>query len=374
VPGDDVRAALAEAQRRRIARVRVRALTVGAAAAIALVALSAIALFVSDALRVHGGARPALAERISGTTPGAGGVTETCRSGLTPDTPLRLWIGGDSLAGSLGPSLGAQTASTGVVQPIYDSRVSSGLSTPAFFDWPDHAAAEMDRINPEVVVFIIGANDWTTPRATPIDASGEPAWKAGYAQQVDTMLHTLEGSDARARPRLVYWVGAPPLQDKRKDAGVREINAVARAVVARHPSATYVDSYELFSSPQGGYTATLAGPSGKAVRVRTPDGIHLTPEGGDLLGVSIYGPLDAACRLDAQSVVGATKPVLQTKGSTQVPGTHREQTTTTPTATGSVPAVPSTTTPTTTPPTTAPPTSAPTTTTTKAEQPGPPAT
>jgi hypothetical protein len=354
MPNDDVRAALSEAQERRIARVRRRALVIGASLAVGLLTLAAIAVFLTDALRVNGGARPALAERARSTTT-TGADEGGCRSPLTPDSPLRLWIGGDSLAGSLGPSLGAQAASTGVVQPVYDSRVSSGLSSPEFFDWPRHAGEEMARLNPEVAVFIVGANDWTTPRAAPLDASGEPAWKAEYAAQVEQVLDVLEGTGDEPRP--VYWVGSPPLQEKRKDAGVREINAVARAVVARHPGAVYVDAYDLFSSPQGAYTASLDGPNGKAVRVRTGDGVHFTPEGGDVLGVAIYGPLDAACGLDAQAVVGVTKPVLQTKGSTQVAGTHREPTTET-----TVPTAPPTTTPTTLPTSTTASTAAATTT------------
>lgn len=348
---DDVRAELDVAHDARIARDRRRALAIGGSVAVTLVALGAGALFVSDSLRVHGRAQPALAERVPATTattvPAA---LRGCRSRLTPESPLRLWIGGDSLAGSLGPSLGEQAAATGIVQPVYDSRVSSGLSSPEFFDWPHHTADEMARLNPEVVVFIVGANDWATPRATPTDASGQPAWRAEYAQHVEEMLDTLEGPTTRAQPRPVYWVGAPTLQERRKDAGAREVNAIAQAVVARHPSAAYIDAYQLFSSPAGTYTATLAGPNGKAVRVRTADGVHFTPEGGDLLGVAVYGPLDARCRLDAQAVPGQPKPVIQTKGSTQVPGTHRDTTeTTTPTLTPTVPrTTPSTASPSTT--------------------------
>ena len=74
-----------------------------------------------------------------------------------------MWVGGDSLAGSLGPSLGTIAGATGVVQPYFDSRVSSGLTNPTFFDWPSHAEKEMARLNPEIAVFIIGANDYLAP-------------------------------------------------------------------------------------------------------------------------------------------------------------------------------------------------------------------
>ena len=48
---------------------------------------------------------------------------------LTHDNPLKLWIGGDSLAGSFGPALGDKVGATGVVQTTVDYKVSSGLST-----------------------------------------------------------------------------------------------------------------------------------------------------------------------------------------------------------------------------------------------------
>lgn len=72
---------------------------------------------------------------------------------------MRLWIGGDSLAGSLGPSLGKLEGDTGVVKPVFNSRVSSGLASPNFYNWPKHAASDMALYKPETAVFIIGAND-----------------------------------------------------------------------------------------------------------------------------------------------------------------------------------------------------------------------
>jgi hypothetical protein len=247
-----------------------------------------------------------------------------CRTPLTPDAPLRLWIGGDSLAGSLGPSLGEQTGATGVVQPIYDSRVSSGLSTPDFFDWPKHATEEMARLDPEVVVFIIGANDFRAPDDGRTTTSGEPAWRDVYALRVEQMLDVLEQSSDPGRVRPVYWVGSPPMEDGKKDTGVQQVNAVARAVVAEHPEATYVDAYALFTGDDGKYTATLPDPKGgKDIRVRAGDGIHFTPEGGDILGAEVFDRLDARCDVEAQAVPGERKQVERTKGSTEVSGTNR---------------------------------------------------
>jgi hypothetical protein len=219
------------------------------------------------------------------------------------------------------------------VQPVYDSRVSSGLSTPEFFDWPEHAAAEMERLAPEIAVFIIGANDWRAPGTGRADDGDAQAWEQAYALRVEAMLDVLEGSAARR----VYWVGSPPMEDAKKDAGVRAVNEAARPVIERHPDAAYVDAYDLFLGEDGEYTETRPGPDGRAVRVRAGDGIHFTPEGGDVLGAEVYDLLDALCALDDQAVPGAAKPVLRTKGSTEVAGTNRGSGTT---ATAPVPVPP----------------------------------
>ncbi len=282
-----------------------------------LVVLVAAGFWATDTWRLPGDSGPRLAARVT-PAPGGRDVGPTCRSPLTSAAPLRLWIGGDSLAGSLGPSLGTLAGNTGVVQPVFDSRVSSGLADPGFFDWPQHAAESMASLNPEIVVFIIGTNDWMVPQPQPTDASGAPAWKAQYATLVTQMLTVLGGPG-----RFVYWVGGPTIRDPATDAGVRQINDVARSVVNQHRDAVYVDAYQLFGDSQGRYTATLPGLNGKPILMRADDGVHFTPDGGDRLAQAIFTPLDARCRLLAQAVPFSPKPVIEAPGSTKVPNTYR---------------------------------------------------
>jgi uncharacterized protein len=270
-----------------------------------------------------------------------------CRAPLTVDDPLRLWIGGDSLAGSLGPALGNQTAETGVVLPTFDSRVSSGLTSPFFFDWPKHAVSEMLRLDPEVAVFIIGANDSGFVRSRPVNSKGQPMWRDTYGLLVQQMLDIL-GNHGR---RSVYWIGSPPLRDQDKDTGVRQIDDVAKTIVARNKNAVYIDAYRLFSDQSGHYTATLPDDHGKDVRVRTNDGIHFTPAGAELLANAVYKHLNARCRLDEQTVPGHKQPVHEAPGSSQLPpsSTRTARPAAPPPTTTTAPPPPPTTTP---PPTT----------------------
>jgi hypothetical protein len=244
------------------------------------------------------------------------GVAQACRSPLNPPNPLRLWIGGDSLAGSLGPSLGEVTGTSGVVQPVVDSRVSSGLSSPNFVDWPKQGAEDMLTYNPEVTVFIIGAND---AKNLPKGAEQDQQWRTQYAAAVEKMLGVLVGPG-----RNVYWVGAPIMSDAAFSERVKSVNEVFEEVAAKHPEVTYVDAFAVFSGPDGKFTSMLPSGDGKVTRVRAQDGIHFTPEGGDLLARTVLERLDPQCQIMQQAVRGVVKRTIEAKGSSSVAGTRRE--------------------------------------------------
>lgn len=316
-------------------------------AVVVLAAASAEALWVTRTWLLTGDTRALAAHDPASSRVSAPAVPSTCRSPLTSDAPLRLWIGGDSLAGSLGPALGTTAGNTGIVQPVFDSRVSSGLTTPGFFDWPRHATQEMARLDPEVVVFIIDTNDTDLVRAAGI-TNGVPDWQTRWEELVSQMLDILGGPDAH---RYVYWVGGPTIRDATIDAGVRQLNDVARTVVAGHLHASFVDAYQVFSDSLGRFSFTLPDPTGKDVVVRTNDGIHFTPAGANRLGQTIFMPLDARCGLDRQAVPGSPKAVIETPGSTQVGSSATPPTTAGATAPVTAPPPPPPPPSTTTPPT-----------------------
>ena len=263
-----------ERRRRRIRRV------------VAVVASAAVfALFVvlaTDSVRFGGAtgrrwrgpssrSSPTTRARPSSTAVAA----RQCRTLSTAD-PLRLWVGGDSLAGSLGPALGTITGATGVVQPYFDSRVSSGLSSPGFFDWPEHATVEMARLDPEIVVFIIGTNDCDRG----VGRHVEGRVRAG-GRLDDEDPHRL-----RAAPST--GSGRRRSKDEKMDAGGVEVNAVAQEVAKRHPEVHYVDAYKLFSDTDGKYAGDLPDETGKVVTMRAGDGVHLTMDGADYLARTVY--------------------------------------------------------------------------------------
>jgi uncharacterized protein len=245
----------------------------------------------------------------------ASGGEQSCRAPLNPLQPLRLWIGGDSLAGSLGPSLGELAGKSGIVQPVVDARVSSGLLSLDFVDWPKKGAEDMFTFNPEVAVFVIGTND---AKNLSRGHDQDPRWHAEYSALVEQMLQVLAGNG-----RAVYWVGAPVMSDVAFSERVKAVNAVFRDVAARHPRVTYIDAFSIFSGPDGRYAPALPSSDGRVVRVRARDGIHFTAEGGDVLAQTVFDQLDPQCKIMQQAVEGVTKPIIEVKGSSSVPGTRR---------------------------------------------------
>lgn len=320
-PGSGTHASRRE---RRAHRTRTRWRRVAAFTATAAIVIG-VGLVATETVRLGGTERPSLAGTVSTTEQHATPSTTTtpvrpCRTPLTDAAPLRLWIGGDSLAGSLGPALGTIAGNTGVVQPQFDSRVSSGLTNPGFFDWPGHAAKEMTRLDPEVVVFIIGANDFAAPMNTTPDANGDPAWKATYTKLVDEMLSALD-----AEHRTVIWIGSPSFKDDR-NTQIKQLDDLMGDVIAKHDGVVYVDDYKLFTDDDGKYAASLAPvdqPDATPVLVRAGDGVHLTPQGADRLAQTVFPLIDAQCKVTKQAAPGVVKSVIQTEGSTQVVSSGR---------------------------------------------------
>jgi hypothetical protein len=233
------------------------------------------------------------------------GAIEPSRRALNPLQPLKIWVGGDSLAGALGPSLGRMVGQTGVAQAYVDSRISTGLIA-GDINWNDEAAEELADIEPEVVVFMIGTNDAIIYNDSQAEA---------YAQRTAEMMRILIGPG-----RDVYWVNAPVMGDEDVEENILEIDAIQREVAARYPDqVTFVDAHTLFADDQGEYQSSMLDESGDRVSLRAGDGIHLSGAGADYLAEEVFQLLDAEWRILAQAVPGQTKRVLMSEGSTQVP-------------------------------------------------------
>ena len=225
--------------------------------------------------------------------------------------PLRLWIGGDSLAGSFGPALGDRVGETGVVTTRIDYRVSSGLWSNDIRNWYQRATEQMTSDDPEAVVFMIGTND--TPVVNNVDANndGVPDWQAVYRMRVARMMDLFVGPNHRT----VVWLGPPTLGTESLDRGAKAMGEVMRQEAAkRAPDVEYLDTYKLFSTSDGTYSRRILDETGKEIVARISDGTHFTEAGAQYLARAVFKLLDARWNISKQA------DLLQPIGFTIAPG------------------------------------------------------
>ncbi len=227
------------------------------------------------------------APRPGSLPPGATTTTTTLPAlDRTPTTaaPLRVLMVGDSIGLDLGQPLVSDLAATGVATATLDGRVDTGLSRPDYFDWPAELRVDLANDQPRLVVVMMGAND---PQSlVGPDGSipyGSPAWSAAYGQRVGALI-----DEANAAGAHVLWVGMPPMAGPQLNGQMQALNGIVQQQVAARPGkASYVSSASSLADAQGNFTAYLPNSSGAEVNIRTPDGIHLAPGGGERLSQAV---------------------------------------------------------------------------------------
>lgn len=286
---------------RRAGRRR-RMNAVGTVLTLAIVAL--VALVSTDTLRI-GASGPTLTRAkalTAATAPSdAGPVVAHLKQKKPPRplshaAPLRLWVGGDSLAGDLGYQLGPMVAKLGIVRTHIDYKISSGIASDNVRNWPNEFKREQLQYQPEAVIFMVGANDAPIVGSA-VDSNGDPTWEAKYRGQVDEMMDLLIGGTAQ---RTVFWIGSPILGSQ-YNHGVEDVDRVMREEAAKRPTVVYIDAYSLFSV-NAAYARSFPDAQGNTVAMRTSDGVHLTPSGGLFLAQHVYKLLDSRWNLSGQAV------------------------------------------------------------------------
>jgi uncharacterized protein len=246
-----------------------------------------------------GGAGGAGGKGGAPTGGGGGGATvppTTAASMTNPSAanPLRVLILGDSLGIDMGGPLQNDLANTGVVQATLDARESTGLTRPDYFNWPAELQTDLGTARPQVVVVMIGANDPQDFPGPPDVPYSSPQWNVMYAARVAAFMHLAQSQGA-----TVLWVGMPPMQSAQLSSEMADIDALdQRQAALSTPPVHFISSWTLLGTPQGTYTPFITNGAGQVVNVRTPDGIHLTPAGGEVLAQAVLNYLRGPLHID----------------------------------------------------------------------------
>jgi hypothetical protein len=83
------------------------------------------------------------------------------------------------------------------------------------------------------------------------------------------------------------------------NADMQVLNSVVQAQVAANPAgSSYLASSGVLGDGQGNFTAYLPNSSGAEVNIRTPDGTHLSPGGGERLSQAVMAVMRSQLHID----------------------------------------------------------------------------
>ncbi|HEX9234742.1 MAG TPA: DUF459 domain-containing protein [Actinomycetota bacterium] len=199
--------------------------------------------------------------------------------------PLSVLMVGDSIGADLAFGLSRLLAGKETFRTHEDTRQSSGLARPDYFNWPNEIAADLVQRKPDVVVAMFGGNDNQNLLIGDHGiVLGSAEWKAAYGARVARVMDLVTGSG-----RPLVWVGMPIMKDPGRSKIMRMLNSIYRSEARAHPGVVYVDAYDLFANARGHYSAFLRDPAGHLQQVRESDGVHLTiGPGGTRLAQAAY--------------------------------------------------------------------------------------
>lgn len=217
--------------------------------------------------------------------PGAAGIRP--RRQVTAANPLRVYVAGDSFAEWLGADINTYGQQSGAMTTSTDGKISSGLLSPNFFDWPARFRQTLPALKPDVVVLILGANDLHgLSTSAGYFEPGSAGWQEEYGRRQGEMMDLVGQAGAE-----LYWLAEPPMRDPAQNAAARAVNAAAQVQIAQRPWVHYVDSWKLFSDKNGNYTSFGVDQSGQTTILRQDDGLHLSREGTTWLAALAYGQM-----------------------------------------------------------------------------------
>lgn len=194
----------------------------------------------------------------------------------TKKRPLRVYFGGDSLAGMPAVMLRIKGEKNGLAKVRTDYIVSSRLTSPDPVDWPARLKQQMSAGRTDVGVFMIGANDSGMPMTAAGDFTMYPdkKWLDEYRRRAKQIAQIM----LRSGVKRVYWVGMPIMPDPGESKKMRRLNELFVDVAAASPDVVYIDSYDLLAKKNGDLDASI----------RSGDGVHYTDEGAGMIADAVW--------------------------------------------------------------------------------------
>lgn len=192
----------------------------------------------------------------------------------TAEAPLRVVVAGDSTAKSLGEELQKAVTDLPELQVVVEGKVSTGLARSDYFNWGARLAEIVQEDDPEVVLFMVGANDGQSildGDGTIVAQFDRPNWEEEYRRRIAGIMDLTAGG-----ARRMIWVGEPNVGTGNVQRAIEIGNRVAEEEAASRPWVTYFDVAALVAGEDGAYSEFITLPDGSTARCYAGDGVHLS--------------------------------------------------------------------------------------------------
>ena len=197
----------------------------------------------------------------------------------------RILIVGDSMSGDVGLSL-RQLAfkykqKAGVDVQIIDAhRHSTGLVVPSYYDWPRELPGLLTKNEPQVVVFMVGANDGQSMRLENQSwvLPGSTGWASEYERRVKQVVAAIP-----AAAKLV-WLDLPPVRLKSLQEKTFMVNGSVKNALASCKHCVHLETRSTFGGDA--YVENTPGSM-----LRSKDGVHYSRSGASFVAAQIWTKL-----------------------------------------------------------------------------------
>jgi len=186
----------------------------------------------------------------------------------------KVLVVGDFVAGGLAWGLEQAFADEPKLLVVDKAEASSGLVRADYYDWNEALPGLLNETQPDLVVFVIGANDRQELRSGPIrSAVRSDAWVATYTQRIEGIAETL-----KVYGRPFFWVGAAPMRATSASSDMAYLNTLYKPRV-EDAGGHFVDIWNGFANEDGRYVTSGPDVEGQVRQLRTGDGINFTRAG-----------------------------------------------------------------------------------------------
>ncbi|HAT41263.1 MAG TPA: hypothetical protein DCS87_05990 [Rheinheimera sp.] len=223
-------------------------------------------------------AAPASTEPTASTIATLSAIDEAGHIALNAND--RVLLIGDSLMQGLAPHLVARFNRKHQIQTVDMSRHSTGLTYPAFYNWPDAVRGAFEKQSFNVLIVFMGANDpWDMTIKGKYIRFASDRWNEIYRERVRSILEI-----AKAHNTRVIWLSTPPMGREDIKAKIPQLNQLYQAEIANFAdTARFIDTAPVLTTDGVTYTRFIELPERGSVMLRTDDGIHFTVQGQKLL-------------------------------------------------------------------------------------------